>query len=82
MEASRKPARLGSISARAEEPSSRPSSETACRVDLRAGGGAWHRKGDYSLAWGRSPRGRRSLVDDLLVGDALGSISARAEEPR
>ena len=71
----------GSISASAEEPRPSPGAPTAPRVDLRERGGARCRRCGHPTTGGRSPRARRSLVDDGPRTGAIGSISASAEEP-
>src|SRR5690606_15554562 len=72
---------MGSISARAEEPASSSAVSAMKQVDLRAGGGALSTAAEASLAWGRSPRGRRSRAHGTAGEARPGSISARAEEP-
>ena len=74
--------RVGSISARAEEPPSATAPAARCRVDLRACGGTrpWCTC-DRPRA-GRSPRVRRNPQRNEDAPAVEGSISARAEEPR
>ena len=59
-------------------PVSAPRSTTA---HLRASGGTIARPGDAHVDQGASPRERRNHAGDTAVEEALGRISARAEEP-
>jgi len=72
----------GSISAWAEEPVLSSSNTAISRVDLRVGGGTLIAIPQRPSSPGRSPRGRRNLVERRIECLLRGSISAWAEEPR
>ncbi len=72
----------GSISARAEEPCGYTPTLNLQWVDLRACGGTTTRRSSLPRPRGRSPRVRRNRVLMSSAMLLIGSISARAEEPR
>ena len=62
-------------------PISRTASSSCRQVDLRACGGTSVRPDSDKRRPGRSPRVRRNPRQAVRLGDRVGSISARAEEP-
>ena len=75
------PDRLGSIPARAGEPSASRRATSACRVYPRAGGGAHAAQPVAQPGGGLSPRGRGSQDERSRSVRCRGSIPARAGEP-
>jgi hypothetical protein len=74
-------ARVGSISAQAENPDPRCSRPPPAWVHLRGGGGAGDIIEATGQATGRSPRGWRNPVPTRAQASQVGSISTRVEEP-
>ena len=72
----------GSIPARAGEPSRAGATSGSCGVYPRACGGTQSSRSDGSTSKGLSPRVRGNPVDVVRRDGGLGSIPARAGEPR
>ena len=72
----------GSISARAEEPGFQALALLRLRVYLRSRGGTMLHVFNFLIGQGLSPLARRNLSQGRRWRVRLGSISARAEEPR
>ena len=75
------PVHVGSIPARAGEPTRRPTGAQPCRVYPRTGGGTETLAVDARIDAGLSPHGRGNPDGSCRSAECDGSIPARAGEP-